>query len=413
MTMPYFPNSLAAVTRNRMSNPQVETTVEPDEPPMVTQLTPPGRAAVASLAIEGAAALRVIDACFQPRGTDPFAATPEGVIRFGTWQHGSGEQEEVVVCRRSGNCIEVHCHGGDAAAAAIIATLHRHGAVVGDARGWLSRRGLEPLQISVRTRLAQARTQRTAGILLDQLQGAWSREIDRLADALHQPDDQEQVPDWIIERLDRLIQLGDLGRHLIAPWRVVIAGAPNVGKSSLVNAMLGFSRCIVFDQPGTTRDIVATHTALDGWPVELVDTAGLRHGGDAIEIEGVERALSHLPTADLVIHVVDATQTGSADFPDDVADHPNRLVVANKIDLLEGRGPLADVATSAVEPRGVAQLIAAIVSRLIPVSPEPGEAVPVEDWQRELLSSVRTSLTAGRLKQARQRLGEHDNSAAE
>jgi tRNA modification GTPase len=72
----------------------------------------------------------------------------------------------------------------------------------------------------------------------------------------------------------------DLGRHLTRPWRVVVAGAPNVGKSSLINALAGFTRTVVTAVPGTTRDVVATAAAIDGWPVELIDTAGLRLTGD-------------------------------------------------------------------------------------------------------------------------------------
>ena len=68
----------------------------------------------------------------------------------------------------------------------------------------------------------------------------------------------------------------DFGLHLTRPWNVVLAGRPNVGKSSLINALLGYTRSIVFDQPGTTRDVVTAATAIDGWPIELSDTAGLR-----------------------------------------------------------------------------------------------------------------------------------------
>jgi tRNA modification GTPase len=89
---------------------------------------------------------------------------------------------------------------------------------------------------------------------------------------------------------------------------VVIAGPPNVGKSSLINALLGYQRAIVFDQPGTTRDVLTATTAIDGWPVELADTAGIREGDDAIETEGVARALAEIRAADLVVEVWDASQ---------------------------------------------------------------------------------------------------------
>src|SRR5207244_11945531 len=76
--------------------------------------------------------------------------------------------------------------------------------------------------------------------------------------------------------LDELARYAGVGRHLTAPWRVAVAGAPNVGKSSLVNALAGYQRSVVAPTPGTTRDVVTALLAIDGWPVELADTAGLR-----------------------------------------------------------------------------------------------------------------------------------------
>src|SRR6185503_7750192 len=105
----------------------------------------------------------------------------------------------------------------------------------------------------------------------------------------------------------RLLALAEVGLHLTTPWRVVFAGPPNVGKSSLVNALLGYPRAIVYDQPGTTRDVLTASTAFDGWPFELRDTAGLRDGIslDSVEVEGVARARAQIATADLVVFVHD------------------------------------------------------------------------------------------------------------
>ena len=75
----------------------------------------------------------------------------------------------------------------------------------------------------------------------------------------------------------------------------MLAGRPNVGKSSLTNALLGYTRSIVFDQPGTTRDVVTATTAIDGWPIEFSDTAGLREGSEPLEAAGIERAASAWP----------------------------------------------------------------------------------------------------------------------
>ena len=114
---------------------------------------------------------------------------------------------------------------------------------------------------------------------------------------------------------------------------VVIAGPPNAGKSSLKNRLLAENRAIVTDIPGTTRDLLKADIEIEGVPVRLTDTAGLRAGGDAVEMIGVERALSAVDQADLVLVVEDATvPSASADSTVDVAAE-RRLMIRNKIDL--------------------------------------------------------------------------------
>ena len=111
-----------------------------------------------------------------------------------------------------------------------------------------------------------------------------------------------------LEQLKGLLRFGDLGLHLTTPWRVVLTGPPNVGKSSLINALVGRERAIGSAQPGTTRDVVTAVTAVGGWPIELADTAGVRQVVDPLEREGVNRAKRSREHADLVVMVADATQ---------------------------------------------------------------------------------------------------------
>lgn len=376
-----------------MKTPQ--SSAQPSHRTTVTRLTPKGRGAVATLAIEGAGALQAVGEFFRPAAGQPLAQSTIDRIRFGTWHHDNGDREEIVVCRRAESVIEVHCHGGEAAATAIIAALVSRGTVVGTEATWLHQRQQDPLLEIVRRKLAEARTRRTAGILLDQLHGAWPKALAQMATALA-----ANEPAVANRQLQRLLDLARCGRHLTTPWQVVVAGPPNVGKSSLVNTMLGFSRCIVFDQPGTTRDIVATQTALDGWPIELMDTAGLRAGQDAIEAEGVERALSKIACADLVVHVHDATRPNSHGVDGEITRHPNVLTVENKSDLVDQPARAVDVRTSAVTKMGVDQLIELIVLRLVPSPPVPGEAVPLDDAQCQVLEDVRASIASGNARRA-------------
>ncbi|MDP6557257.1 MAG: 50S ribosome-binding GTPase [Pirellulaceae bacterium] len=383
----------------------MKTRPSPSEPAhhtTVTRLTPAGRGAIATLAIEGAGAMEAVGELFRPITGKPLAASPVDRIRFGIWHHDTGDQEEIVVCRRAASNVEIHCHGGDAAAAAIIAALVSRGVVLGDEATWLHRRHRDPQLEFVWRRLSEARTQRTAGILLDQLHGAWPKALRQIAESL-----EVNGRDLASGHLQHLIDLVPLGRHLTIPWKIVVVGLPNVGKSSLVNTMLGFSRCIVFDQPGTTRDIVATHTALDGWPIELMDTAGIRDGQNAIEATGVELALSEVAAADLVVHVCDATRPDASLVDPAIARHPNVLTVENKSDLVDKPMQSSDIRTSAVTGAGVDRLIELIVHRLVPNSPTAGDAVPIGNVQIQLLADVQASINRGDIQRAVAILAQH------
>ncbi|MGJ7904692.1 tRNA modification GTPase, partial [Lysobacter sp. 1R34A] len=137
--------------------------------------------------------------------------------------------------------------------------------------------------------------------------------------------------------LDDLLAAAERGRRLRDGLHAVIVGPPNAGKSSLLNALAGSDRAIVTDIAGTTRDLLHETVKLDGVELTLVDTAGLRDGGDAIEREGMRRARGELERADLAIVVLDASdpETGLQAVAEAIAEVPVRLYVYNKIDLIE------------------------------------------------------------------------------
>ena len=136
--------------------------------------------------------------------------------------------------------------------------------------------------------------------------------------------------------LDALIVDAERGRKLRDGVHAVIVGPPNAGKSSLLNALAGSERAIVTDVAGTTRDTLRETIRLDGLELHLVDTAGLRDGGDAIEREGMRRARVELQRADVALAVVDARDpvAGRAAVADDIAGVPAVLWIHNKVDLL-------------------------------------------------------------------------------
>lgn len=320
----------------------------------VAVLTPPGTGAIATLAVAGPQAWELACDHFRPAGK-PLPKRPEvGRVWFG--RLGPGVGDEVVLAATADDRIEVHCHGGRQVVQMLV-DLFRIGGCVeagwaeveamsppGPDGGTVDPRALEPL--------TRARTVRTAGILLDQYHGALLRADD----------------------IDRLAVLAPVGRHLVEPWRVAIAGPPNVGKSSLVNALAGFQRSIVAPTAGTTRDVVTVVLALDGWPVEFADTAGLREA-DGLEAAGINRAQAAVAAADLVVWVLD----GSAPAPEHPPSNLVPLLVLNKTDQPPGWDwdTMPDaVRVSATTRAGLADLSAALVRRLVPNPPTPGEAVP-------------------------------------
>jgi tRNA modification GTPase len=164
----------------------------------------------------------------------------------------------------------------------------------------------------------------------------------------------------------------------------VIAGAPNVGKSTLVNVLAGFQRSIVSPIPGTTRDLVSTLIAIDGWPIELIDTAGWRSAATPLEQEGIVRGKLAAGDADLCLWLVDAS--AAPVLPEDRSFR----VVINKIDLPNAWEHPADaVRISAHTGQGLDQLCQQISTWLVPAPPQQGEAVPFTPAVAEQVEKAR------------------------
>ena len=367
------------------------------DPVRVVRLTPPGRGAVAVVLVEGSRATEIVAACFSSRSGQPLDEVPLERITLGRW--GGPEGEELIVCRTTSQRVEVHPHGGEAAVENVVQRLVELGAVECSWQAWIGSDEGCPLRAAARIALAEAPTRRAAAVLLDQFHGALRADLQQAIDLL------EQDASAARQILARLSRRGELGMHLARPWRVVLAGAPNVGKSSLVNALVGYERAIVYEQPGTTRDVVAARTAIAGWPVELSDTAGLRESSDPLEAEGVRLAELLLTRADLVVYVLDATLP-PAGLPRQltVARNAGRqtVVVLNKVDLLDERQREAIrqftnervLCTSARTREGIDGLLDAIASALVPDPPTPGEAVPFERHHCEQIDAALASLDA-------------------
>ncbi|MCA9178054.1 MAG: 50S ribosome-binding GTPase [Planctomycetales bacterium] len=342
-------------------------------------LTAPEPSAVAVIALAGANASHCLQSLFEPVTPGALAAAKPGRVMFGRWKDGG---EELLVCRRSDDRWEIHCHGGRVAAARVLRSLIEMGVSVTNAEQW----NLFPEQSGAANEawrlLSRAATARTAAILLDQARGAWDAAAASIEQALA-----AGSLDVAREQVVELQRWAELGAHLTSPWRVVLVGVPNAGKSTLLNRLLGFERSVVFDQPGTTRDAVTTRTVIDGWPVEICDTAGLRQTSDELEQAGAELARQAAADCDLAIHVVDL----SADECDQLVSLPPRsLRVGSKLDLTRDVPTQAsnlDLCVSAATGEGIEELLERIATRLVPAVPPPGSAVPFSNSCREQLAA--------------------------
>jgi len=346
-----------------------------------TLLTPLGRGAIAVVAVDGPVATNAVERLFLSASSRRLSQAPIGQVLFGRWAETTGE--EVVVCRRSDSAVEIHCHGGVAASAAIVASLQNLDCVASDPIDRLSGIESDLIKRAAIEALSYAVTERAALILLEQYQGALSTAMQHIEELIAQND----IPLARVE-IETLLQRAPLGLHLTKPWRIVLAGRPNVGKSSLINSLLGYERAIVFETPGTTRDVVTAVTAFEGWAIEFSDTAGQRGTTDTIEEAGVAKARAHCASADVVILVFDATDPKAYD-KQLLAEYPGAMIGWNKVDLLAGRQvPEPGLHVSAASGQGLDNLAENIAQRIAGVELLPGAAVPFTTSQIHHLQAL-------------------------
>ncbi len=259
--------------------------------------------------------------------------------------------------------VELQCHGGRMPARLLLEAAANAGARPAEPGEFTKRAFLngkiDLAQAEAVMDLVAARTDRAAAAARAQMDGRLSNDVNAAFDALlevhasieHLLDfDEDEIPDtFYADAGHQLEALEERLRHLASNWQAghllregalaVISGLPNAGKSSLLNALLGRARAIVSDVPGTTRDSIEESFAIDGIPVRLVDTAGLRaDASDAIEAEGVARSEALIRDADLHLRVVDASLPLSRAEADAIALLPpdRTIIILNKCDLIEG-----------------------------------------------------------------------------
>jgi tRNA modification GTPase len=191
-----------------------------------------------------------------------------------------------------------------------------------------------------------------------------------------------------LDKVDLLISTARSGRLLRIGLRIAIVGRPNAGKSSLMNALLGHDRTIVTAVPGTTRDYVEERADFEGYPVVLIDTAGLRESDDPVETIGIQRSLAQAAGADEVWYVYDSA-AGWTDLDREALESLDRpaIVVANKADLASSS---LGIPVSALHGHGTDRLVAHARERF---ESQPGEGPLVNDRHLGELQAARAALT--------------------
>ena len=375
-----------------------------------------GEAAVALLRLSGARAVEIARTVF--RGKKCAAELVPRVAHFGSIFDGDRRLDDVLLTvfrapasYTGEDVVEISCHGGVLVSRRILEVLLRAGARSAEPgeftqRAFLNRK-LDLTQAEAVMDLISAQTDLALRAATEQLEGRLGERIRALREALLETlahveafidfPDEDIDPDTgatLQGRIDAvradiaaLLASAGQGRILREGVRTVIYGAPNVGKSSLLNLLLGYERAIVSARPGTTRDVIEEVINLRGLPLRLTDTAGVRESDDEIERAVMERTRRAVERADLVLHVVDANASCEGPLKTAVP----AILVLNKTDL----GEHADwrsaegVRISCLNNTGLDALAGAIESRIL------GGTAAHRDWSLAINARHAACLEAG------------------
>lgn len=256
--------------------------------------------------------------------------------------------------------VEIHCHGSYLILRSILELILAHNVTLAQPgeftkRAFLNGR-IDLTKAEAVIEILSARTQKGLDIAIDQLSGVLYRRIKSIRDALVDmravvevaidfPDEDVEIIDHehlleslvtdVEKQLKKLVADADHGRIYREGISVVIAGLPNVGKSSLLNSLLQEERALVTAIPGTTRDSIEEYIDIDGMPVRLIDTAGIRDHAEEIEEMGILRAKQHLNRADLILFMIDSCVgfTDQDHLLYQLVESKQLIIVQNKIDL--------------------------------------------------------------------------------
>lgn len=328
--------------------------------------TAPGQGGIGIIRISGPDSLKIADKIFSPFHKKSILDYPLRTLIYGNIVDGTNVIDEVLLAYMKGpnsytaeDVIEINCHGGFISIRKILELILKSGARLAlegefTKRAFLNGR-IDLSQAEAVIDIINAKTEESHNVAQSQLDGSLSKKIRSLRDnitsilaqlevAIDYPEediefitykeliDQTELVD---EEVKKLYHTADTGKILRDGLSTAILGKPNVGKSSLLNLVLGEERAIVTDIPGTTRDIIEEFVNIKGIPLKIIDTAGIRSTDDLVEKIGVEKSKEHMKQADLALIVLDSSRP-LEDEDYQILENLNRnksILLINKTDL--------------------------------------------------------------------------------
>ena len=389
--------------------------------------TPAGEGAIALVRISGVNAIKIADQIF--RGKEKPSRFPSHVQHFGEIVDGEGQLIDQVVLSihrgpasyTSEDLVEISCHGGTLVSAHVLEACLRAGARAARPGEFTERAFLngkmDLTQAEAVIDLIRARTDLALRSATEQLEGRLGDKIRKIGDELVSmiahinasidfpeegiaPDEGETFLarlDLVCDEITGLLATADQGRILREGVRVVIYGATNAGKSSLLNRLLGYERVIVSETHGTTRDTIEEMINLRGVPIRLLDTAGLRTSTNALEQEGIARTEKSLQTADLRLHIADRNAPQPSHF-EECAGNVSEIVLLNKSDLPEHLDwkSFDALRISCATGEGLAELENKILTRITKQNLRPESTVAINTRHRDCLRRALESCNRAR-----------------
>ncbi|MGG3989070.1 tRNA uridine-5-carboxymethylaminomethyl(34) synthesis GTPase MnmE [Bacillus smithii] len=386
--------------------------------------TPLGEGAIAIVRLSGPDAVSIADRVFHSPNGKKLADVPTHTIHYGQLhdpQTGNVVEEVMVSVMRAPktftreDVVEINCHGGLVSVNRVLQLVLNSGARMAEPgeftkRAFLNGR-IDLSQAEAVMDLIRAKTDKAMNVALNQIEGRLSKLIRKLRQEILEVlahvevnidypeyDDVEEMTHelllkkslYVKQEIEKLLRTSQQGKILREGLSTVIIGRPNVGKSSLLNALVHENKAIVTNIPGTTRDVIEEYVNVRGVPLRLVDTAGIRETEDIVERIGVERSRQVLKEADLILLVLNYSEelTPEDEKLFEAAKGMDVIVIVNKTDLpkkidMERVQKLANnhkiVTTSLLEEQGIDELEEAIASLFFEGSIESQDATYVSN----------------------------------